>query len=176
MPGPKGLGAGFFNRIKDRVTKELGNMPTQGINEEVGLGDSSSDHMSPALWSRILDRAKNMLVDKLNGPHQPGQPSQTKKPESERLDVPTIRNRISQAGRLGVLLLVRYNGVIRHIEPYSFSTKTVKSKKKGGVGARREYFYGYCRLHDTIELYLLSKVEAIYITDDHYTARWPILV
>lgn len=170
MPPSKGLGQGFFNRIKDRVTRELGGAPTQGVDD---TGASQDEQMSPGLWSKILDRAKN-LFQREQTPDQT--PTPAKPPATERLDPPSIRVRIAQAGKMGVLLLLKYNGVWRHVEPYSFRTRTVKPKSKGAKPGRAEYFYGYCRLHDTIEAYRMERIEGIYITDETFHPRWVIEV
>lgn len=169
---PKGLTPAIFNRIKERVQKELGGIPTEDVKSPGDPGQQGQ--MSSGLWKKILDRAKDFVKGD-EGKIAPGEDPNKKKPVSEKLDLPTIRGRIGQAGRLGVLLLMKYNGVWRHVEPYSFRIKTSESKK-GAAPRKTEFFYGYCRLHDEIHSFRMEKIEGLYITDEKFTPRWVVEV
>lgn len=157
----KGLTPAVFNRIKDRVQRELGGVPTDDATNPV-TGDQRQ--MSPALWKRILERAKDVVQDKLDPQSRSKSP---KKPSNERLDVPTVKARFAEAGRLGVMVLMNYNNVWRLVEPYSFRVKNKNGKTS-------EWLFGFCRLHETIEMYRPEKVQGINITDQKYSSRWTV--
>ncbi len=163
---PKGLTPAIFNRIRDRVQKELGGVPTEDI--ESGA-PGQQGQMTSKLWTKILDRAKDFISG------ESAQDPSKKNPITEKLDVPTIRARIGQAGRLGVLLLLKYNGVWRHCEPYSFRVRDLKTKKNQAP-RKAEFFFGYCRLHDEIHAFRMERIEGVYITDIKFTPRWVVEV
>ena len=166
---PQGVSAGLWQRLKERVLQEKGpsNAPTIGPLGQVGPAvppqrfDPSDDQaLDQSLWGRIVDLSKSIF-----GPKKPEE--MAVKPDEGPLDVATIKYRIRMAGRLHVLLLMRYNGVVRHVEPYSF-----RVKREGA----EPLFYGHCRLHDHIEAYRLDRIEGCWVTDEPFMPRWPIEV
>lgn len=152
---------GLFDRITDRVKRELG-----------GGDPDQPGQMSQSLWERILQRSKD-LIQRQVAPAAPKEVKQTP-PVDERLDIPTLRARIAQAGKLGVLALMSHLGVQRHVEVYSLRTKQVKSKKKGGATIPKTFLYAYCRLHDRIEMFNLNNIEGFQLTDEKYSPRYPV--
>ena len=42
-----------------------------------------------------------------------------------------------------------------------------------GRGGRLR-FYGFCRLHGHIERYIPEKIEDAIVTDELFSARWPV--
>lgn len=78
-----------------------------------------------------------------------------------------IREAIVQAGRARHLLRMRYHGVDRDIEPYSFRYKTTKK------GISGEYFYGYDRTRDnTIKSFFLNEVQNAAVLAEEFLPRW----
>ncbi|MBD3398331.1 hypothetical protein GF412_03920 [Candidatus Micrarchaeota archaeon] len=78
-----------------------------------------------------------------------------------------IRESIISAGKAQRLIRMRYRGIDRDIEPYSFRYRLTK----GGYGG--EYFYGFDRTRgDTIKSFLLPKVEKVSILPQIYSPRW----
>lgn len=80
-------------------------------------------------------------------------------------DIDTIMYRIRAAGRMHTLLYMKYNNTWRHVEPYSF-----RYRSKG----MQPLFYGYCRLHDTIEAYRIDRIQDVQLTDRPYSPRWEV--
>jgi hypothetical protein len=78
-----------------------------------------------------------------------------------------IREAVIEAGKARQLIRMRYEGIERDVEPYSFRFKMTQK----GYGA--EYFYGYDRTRrQTIKSFFLFKIEAISILTEHYIPRW----
>jgi predicted DNA-binding transcriptional regulator YafY len=63
------------------------------------------------------------------------------------------------------MLKMRYNGVERLVEPYSFRTKST------GV-----VFMGWCGKDQGIEAFKPDKIEAIEVTDVPFRPRWTVEV
>jgi len=83
------------------------------------------------------------------------------------------RNAIMEGGQFRKVLRMVYDGLERHIEPYSLAYKI----RKDGVG--REYFYGWDRTggrsgNFTIKMYTADKVQSIDLTDETFEPRFPI--
>ena len=87
-------------------------------------------------------------------------------PQKGPLTVEEIINVIRQAGHNRQLLDLKYDGVSRSVEPYSF-----KMAKNGNY-----MFYGYCHIHAKIHSFSVSKIEEIHIQDMTFAPRWPIEV
>ncbi len=80
-----------------------------------------------------------------------------------------IRETIIAAGKARQLMRMRYHGVDRDIEPYSFRFKVTQQ----GYGA--EYFYGFDRTRgQTIKSFFLHQIQAISILPQQYIPRWYI--
>jgi len=161
---PTGISDKLWDKIKNRVRREESGSPVEG-----GTGPEDPD-IDPGLWGKIKKRVKDLL-----GPEAPKKQDPLKEGP---LDQETIRYRIQTAGRLNVLLLMRYNGQLRHVEPYSFRVKRKKPKGKGPLSFYddfrpiTEYFYGFCLLHSEIHAFKMDKIEEIYLTDQKYSPRW----
>jgi hypothetical protein len=79
------------------------------------------------------------------------------------LDSATIIERIYQAARLHVLLNIKYNGVPRLVEGYSF-----REKRTGRL------FYGFCYKDGRINSFKIEKIESIELTNQTFIPRWAI--
>jgi len=149
---PQGVGAGFWDRLKSRITEELGG----GRPESPGVvpaEPSEDESLEPGLLSRLRQRLRNLTTPEQRRPAEPPP------------GLPRILYRIREAGRQGTLLFMKYHNTWRHVEPYSF-------RYKGRGRALR--FFGYCRLHGHIEMYIPEKIEDVVVTDERYAPRWAI--
>lgn len=80
-----------------------------------------------------------------------------------------FREAIIQAGKARQLIRLRYHGLERNVEPYSFRYRWVK---KGYSG---EYFYGFDRTKDqTIKSFILHQVDGVSILPNQYDPRWVV--
>jgi hypothetical protein len=93
---------------------------------------------------------------------QPVVPQPTEAPAGP-LDYATIIKTITDAARNNRVLLIRYDGMSRLVEPYSF-----REKSTGRL------FYGYCSIHSRIHSFKPEKIESIEITDQVFAPRWEI--
>lgn len=151
---PQGVGTGFWDRLKQRITEELGG-PTRPDSPGVAPapGEPPADEqLEPGLMDRLKTRLKNLVAPK-------------SKPMEPPPGLPRILYRIRQAGRSGTLLFMKYHNTWRHVEPYSFRYK--------GRG-RSLRFFGYCRLHGHIEMYIPEKIEDAVVTDERFAPRWTV--
>lgn len=85
-------------------------------------------------------------------------------PQSGPLSVAEKEGIIHEAGRRRVLLDIKYDGVSRLVEPYSFRMRQ--------IGGRQ--FYGFCLLHGGIHSFKVEKMEEVKLTDWPYSPRWEI--
>ena len=77
------------------------------------------------------------------------------------------RESIIEAGRANCMIRLRYSGIERDVEPYSFRYKWTKQ----GYGA--EYFYGFDRTRGrTIKSFFLHRIEGVSILPDRFEPRW----
>ena len=150
-------GPGLYERIKqrlDEVTKSLtGQVPDA---QDASAAPSTEGTLTPGLWNRIKQRVQNLFPDAEEKP--PAVPI-------TGLSIPEILQRFQQGGRGRVLLLMKYNGVWRHVEPYSF--------RQWSLGPQ-PLMYGFCRLHNTIEAYRPDRVQGLALTDEPYSPRWAV--
>lgn len=83
-----------------------------------------------------------------------------------------LRNPIMDAGRTLTLLDVKYDGVLRSVEPYSLNYKV----RQDGVG--KEYFYVFDRTGGSsgpgIKAFVASGVQSIANTKDTFKPRFPV--
>jgi hypothetical protein len=85
----------------------------------------------------------------------------------------TYRDTIMEAGRLGQILRLVYDGFERFVEPYALAFK----RRKDGVA--REYFYAWDlsggRSGQTgIKSFIAEKVQAVQLTERTFQPRFPI--
>jgi predicted nucleotidyltransferase component of viral defense system len=81
----------------------------------------------------------------------------------------SIREAIIQAGRLRQTMLMRYHGIEREIEPYSFKYKV----RSNGEGA--EYFYGFDKTRDdTIKRFFISEIQSVRASGRPFTPRYVV--
>lgn len=168
---PRGIGDAFFDRIKDRVRRELGVDPN--------AAPASPTSPDPGLRSRI----KQLVLDQLGlpppgapppgtpppppPPPQPPQPPQYSGPPRSLAEV---KERIQRAGRSRPPLLIRanYNGNYRDIEVYSYR---FRDKDNPAI----PLLYVYCHKDQQIESWKLLKIQDLQITERPYPAvRWDI--
>jgi predicted DNA-binding transcriptional regulator YafY len=71
---------------------------------------------------------------------------------------------IHEAGRNLRLLEIKYDGVSRMVEPYSFRVK----------GTGRRLLYGWCSIHQRIHSFHLEKIENIKISEFPFVPRWEV--
>ena len=151
-------GPGIYERIKqrlDQLTQSLsGQMPQDAPDASTAHG--VEDTLTPGLWGRIKERVKGLFPD---AEQKPAAVPITGLSSSE------VLQRFQQGGRGRVLLLMKYNNVWRHVEPYSF-----RQRSKGP----QPLLYGYCRLHNTIEAYRVDRVQGLALTDEPYSPRWAV--
>lgn len=143
----------FWDRLKTRILTEFGN-GTQPNAPGVDVdpdGPPTDAPPPPGLMDRLRDRIKKTV--------RPGPEKKNNEPAPGR---DRIMWRIREAGRRHVLLLMKYHGVYRHVEPYSF-------RPRGQGGALR--FFGWCLLHNHIEMYRPEKIEDAVLTDIPYHPR-----
>lgn len=76
-------------------------------------------------------------------------------PETERI--------IREAATNRRMLMIKYTGIERLVEPYSFRDG------KNGV-----LFYGFCMMHEKIHSFNPEKIEEIQITNRSFVPRWTI--
>jgi len=149
-------GPGIYERIKQRVEEA-----TQSLTGEVPAAQEAPDEvlaeqtLTPGLWSRIKQRVKSLFPSA--GEEKPTPVKIT------GLSMSEILQRFQQGGRGRLLVLMKYNGVWRHVEPYSF--------RQWSLGPQ-PLMYGFCRLHNTIEAYRPDRVQGLALTDEPYTPRW----
>lgn len=84
-------------------------------------------------------------------------------PQQGPLSVQQKLQVIAEAGRKRVLLLIKYDGVERFVEPYSMRMLS--------TGA---HFYGFCSIHMKIHSFKPEKIEEIKLTEWPFSPRWPI--
>ena len=83
--------------------------------------------------------------------------------------VTSIREGIIQAGRLRQTILMRYHGVEREIEPYSFRYKV----REDGHGA--EYFYGFDRTRgSTIKSFFFTEIQSVRPSGRPFIPRYAV--
>lgn len=70
---------------------------------------------------------------------------------------------IHQAGRELKLLEIKYDGVDRLVEPYSF--------RSGTTGL---LFFGHCSIHDRIHSFKLEKISDIKVSEFPFAPRWEV--
>jgi len=81
----------------------------------------------------------------------------------------SIREAIIQAGRLRQTILMRYDGLEREIEPYSFRYRVPKD----GHGA--EYFYGFDRTRGkTIKSFSYTKIQSVRPSGRAFVPRYAV--
>lgn len=83
-----------------------------------------------------------------------------------------LRRPIMEAGADKRILKLKYDGIIRYVEPYSLVYKRRKD------GHREEYFYAWDRTGGRsgpgIKVFRNDKISDIIITDDKFEPRYPI--
>lgn len=136
--------------------------------------------MAGEFWSRI-----KRLYPQQQGPRapaapprpQPAQPRQISQPIPSQqqlapqpveqqmgpLDMQGKIAMIHEAGRNLKMLEIKYNGVDRLVEGYSF--------RQGKTGL---LFYGHCSIHDSTHSFKLDKIEDIKISEFGYVPRWEV--
>lgn len=78
-----------------------------------------------------------------------------------------LRYRIGLAGRNRLLVKMKYNGVWRFVEPYSFR---YRDKDTPSI----PLFYAYSHKDNAIRSYKLLRVQGLALTRQTYTPRWPV--
>lgn len=83
--------------------------------------------------------------------------------------VTSMREGIIQAGRIRQTILMRYDGIEREIEPYSFRYKV----RDDGQGA--EYFYGFDRTRGSIiKSFFFTKIQSVRPSGRTFTPRYAV--
>jgi predicted nucleotidyltransferase component of viral defense system len=85
---------------------------------------------------------------------------------------PELRMPIMQAGRTTTLLKIKYDGVVRSVEPYALKYL----QRRDGI--EREYLYVYDRTGGNskpgIKIFIADKIESIENTDEKFQPQAPI--
>lgn len=142
------------SKFLDRVRQEVSQRVRKEFAPAVPDYEGEEKQQSPGFLQRVKRLVEDTapVADPYLDPEAP-------------LDLPTIKYRIRYAARNGVLLYMKYNGTWRHVEPYSY-------RYRGRGKALR--FYGYCRIHDSIHSFDLSKIQGLTVTDIPYHSRWEV--
>lgn len=85
-------------------------------------------------------------------------------PQTGPLSDADKQNIIQTAGRQRMMLEIKYDGVSRLVEPYSFRTS-----RTGQL-----LFYGFCSIHSKIHSFKLDKIQDIRISEFPFSPRWPV--
>ncbi len=113
----------------------------------------------------LIDRIRN-LVDREFSQRRPVQDEEAPPPEQQSISgIGDIHYRIRVGARDKTLLWMKYNNTWRFVEPYSFRYRSA---------GLQPLFYGFCRLHNTIEAYRLDRVQDLHNTDRPYSPRWDV--
>lgn len=188
---PNGLGKGLIDRIKDRVrttlTPNAPKAPGVGLPPPPGaatgapgatavgtppapvaaipappdasnVGAQGGEGLTSGFWDRIKQRVQDMFGGS-GGTPKPPKPA-TSFTGSE------VQARFQEAGRKRVLILMLYNNMWRHVEPYSFRNK---GKGPGGI-----LMFGWCRLHNEIHSFRPDRVQGMVLTDERFSPRWTV--
>ena len=126
--------------------------------------------LSQALFERLKDRVKRELGLEPAGSAEPTEPGG--KPVAEPQSTPPSSNeekklRIQEAGRKRVLLLMQYNGIYRHVEPYSYRFRDKDN-------ANEPLLYAFCHKDQGIEAFKLRKITDLQVTDQPFSPRYPV--
>jgi len=158
---PSGLSRGLYDSIRDRVRQVMG---PQDAAEAGGSGGSG---LTTGLWDNIRKRVQNLFgggsrpaPTDVGAPPPAGPP-----PQMTGLSQQEILLRFQEGGRGRVLVLMLYNNVWRHVEPYSF-----RFRAKGP----NPLMYGWCRVHNEIHSFRVDRVQGIGLTDERYAPRFPV--
>lgn len=147
----------LLSRIKEQSLKSL----KQRIKEEIApITPDEEPPEAEEVPQGLSDRIRSVVKDKLS--NLPGIQERMLDPTKENIDLPTIKYRLAYAGRNRLLVLMRYNGQNRHVEPYSWR---LRGKQK------RLYFFGFCRIHDKIHMFKPEKIQGCIVTDELYRPR-----
>lgn len=158
---PHGLNRGFYDRIRKRSADELGTDPSDPADEVGGAG------LAPGLWGRIRERVRNVFPrwNWGDGGAQGRAPPSAPPPPAVGISQQEVLLRFQQGGRGRVLLLMLYNNMWRHVEPYSF-----RFRSKGA----QPLMFGYCRVHREIHSFRPDRVQGLALTDEGYAPRWTV--
>jgi hypothetical protein len=152
---PRGLGERVFNRVVDRVRRQLGVepvAPVAPVGEEPQPG--------------VIDRVQQLVRQRLGLEPQVEQaPPYYGPPRS----LEEVKQRIQQAGRQmpPVLLRMEYNGNYRDVEPYSYRYRDAEDP-------HIPLFYGYCHKDNQIEAFKLKKITDLQVTAQPFQPRWVV--
>lgn len=137
---PRGLSPGLFERLKDRFQRELSERVVSPVRERIerGLGITPPGEPPP---SPPAHRAPTTNAEKMF--------------------------RIQTAGRLGVLLWMRYNGQYRKVEPYSYRYRDADYPDE-------PLFFGWCDKDKQIEAFKIRKIQDIQVTEEPFEPRWTV--
>lgn len=162
---PRGLTDSLFDRIRDRVRRELGVEPTAPTAGEPGTAD-------PGFMSRIKQLVRERLGiepavrDAEPAPGGFGDQDVYYGPPKSLEDV---KRRIQEAGRSQppMLLRVFYNGQWRDLEPYSYR---YQDKDDPHI----PLFFAFCHKDQQIEAFKLKKIFDIQVTRRPYQPKWTV--
>jgi predicted DNA-binding transcriptional regulator YafY len=132
----------------------------------------------------LLSRLRSILDDQLGETstehelktHQPEPHTHEELPEGHPPvegppDINTIKLRIQQAARQGVLLYIEYQkrggagSVPRFVEPYSY---------RPSKNSPNDLFMGFCHKDNRIESMILERIKVIQVTETPFKPKWPI--
>jgi hypothetical protein len=135
---PKGLTESLVQRLKERVKREL----SEGV-------------LSPI--APVIQQQLGIEPDE----PQPLQPHRRPTTLAEKMF------RIQEAGGNNVLLWMEYNGVYRHVEPYSY-------RYRDRDNPHEPLLFAWCHKDKGIEAFKLRKITDCVVTDRPFTPRWPV--
>jgi len=145
------------------------------LGPEPASPNAAPQPASRSLIDRVKDTIKNLFPGKPSAAPSAVPGADDIEPPAKSAPLPNgpppvavMRMMIRQAGRAQTLLLFKYSGAWRLIEPYE-----IKAPKKPGG---EPLFFMYCLLHDEIHSVYLSRAGGMVMTDEQFTPRWPVKV
>ena len=156
---PTGLGRRLYDRVVNRVRRELG-------------PDTTETAMVPHKPS-LADRIKNVVRRVLNieqpTPALPGEPPEPPLYTGPPRTLEEVKQRIQEAGRQHppVLLRALYNGRWRDLEPYSY-------RKRDRDDPHIPLLYAFCHKDNGIEAFKLKKFRDLQVTNRPFQPRWDV--
>ena len=182
---PNMPGKGFLERIKEEALSRAENRikrefetPTEeavAVPQKEVLPKGLVDRIKQTVKQKVVEPVKGEAADLLSNLSVIQR--RMLDPRSS-LDEPTIKYRIKYAGQNHLLLYMLYNGQWRYVEAYSYRTKgkNTKPRKDGQKPKPKLLFYGWCRIHNKIHAFDLSKIKGLIVTNITYNERYPIEV
>ena len=134
-------------------------MPLTPWGLSKSLFEGIKERVTTEFGRRVVEPIQTRVREELGVPSpEPHVPATTKSQKMYRIQL---------AGRRRVLLHMRYNGVWRYVEPYSYDTTKRKNRKFPG----EPLFFAFCYKDQQIECFHISSIQDCAVTDTTFTPR-----